>query len=129
MTIRDVLTLAHGALTHQVIGAFYDVYNALGEGFVESVYAKSLVVALGDRGLNCEREAKLVVRFRDTIVGEFRVDVLVADTVIVELKTAERIVAGHERQLRNYLKASGLTVGLLFIVSDRPIVKRMIWTG
>jgi GxxExxY protein len=128
MKTREAVHLAHSALTGDVIGAFFQVYNELGEGFVESVYSKALVVEIDRRGIQCEREAPLVVRYRDTVVGEFRVDVLVACTVIVELKTAERIVDAHERQLRNYLKAAGLSVGLLLNVGDKPTVRRMIRT-
>ncbi len=126
---RDALQLAHGAITGEIIGAFHDVYNELGHGFVESVYVRSLLVALDDRGIFGELEAPLIVRYRDTIVGRFRVDLLVEGTVIVEMKTGEKIVTAHQRQLLNYLRASGLAVGLVLNVGERPSVRRMIWTG
>ncbi len=128
-TTRDALQLAHGELTREIIGAFHDVYNELGHGFVESVYVRSLLVALDDRGIFGELEAPLIVRYRDTIVGRFRVDLLVEGTVIVEMKTGEKIVTAHQRQLLNYLRASGLAVGLVLNVGERPSVRRMIWTG
>ncbi len=126
---RDALQLAHGDLTREIIGAFHDVYNDLGHGYVESVYVRSLMVALGDRGISYEREAPLIVRFRGTIVGTFRVDLLVERTIIVEMKTGEKIVPVHERQLLNYLRASRLSVGLVLNVGERPSVRRMIWTS
>lgn len=128
MAIRDALDLAHGEITQKIIGAFHDVYNDIGDGYFESVYVRSLVVALGDRGITCEREAGLTVRFRDTIVGQFRVDLLVERAIIVEVKVGEKIVSLHERQLINYLRASGLNVGLVLNVGTRPSVRRVIWT-
>ena len=126
---RDALALAHGDLTGQVIGAFYDVYNDLWRGYVESVYARSMVVELSARAIACEREAPLVVRYRDIIVGEFRADLLVERKIIVEVKVGDKITAAHQRQLLNYLRVSGLSVGLILNVGERPSVKRLIWTG
>jgi GxxExxY protein len=60
-----------------------------------------------------QREAPLVVRYRDEVVGEFRVDLLVDDLIIVEVKTADRIAKAHERQVLNYLKAAEHPVGLI----------------
>ena len=127
--IRDALHLAHGHLTQQVIGGFYDVYNELGAGFVESVYTRALQIALAARGIAAEREAPLRVRYREIVVGDFRADLLVQQLVIVELKTCDKIQPPHERQLRNYLRASGLSVGLILNVGDTPGVKRLIWTA
>ena len=126
---RGALALAHGDLTGQVIGAFYDVYNDLWRGYVESVYARSMVVELSARAIACEREAPLVVRYRDIIVGEFRADLLVERKIIVEVKVGDKITAAHQRQLLNYLRVSGLSVGLILNVGERPSVKRLIWTG
>lgn len=125
---RDALRLAHGLLTQQIIEAFYDVYNDLDIGFVESVYALSLQIALAHRGLRAQREAPYRVQFRGQIVGDFRADLVVEDKIVVEIKTADKIVAAHERQLRNYLRASGLSVGLVLTFGERPAVRRMIWT-
>ncbi len=72
--IRHTLSLLHGDLTREIIGAFYRVYNTLGQGFVEAVYTRSLSVELSDRGICCQLEAPLTVRYRDIVVGEFRVE-------------------------------------------------------
>lgn len=128
MTTRDALTLAHGDLTEHIIGAFYEVYNSLGIGFVESVYTRALALALRDRRVTAERECPLTVRFRNVTVGEFRADLLVERLIIVEIKTADKIVEAHERQVRNYLRAARLTVGLILNVSTQPTVRRLIWT-
>ncbi len=125
----DTGRLAHGQITHEIIGAFYDVYNALGFGFVESVYANALALTLAKRGVQFERERLLPVRYRDVLVGEFRTDLVVDGKVVVELKAAERIVAAHESQLLNYLRSSGLSVGLILNFGPSATKRRLIWTG
>ena len=125
---QDVLQLAYGDPTGQIIDAFYTVYNALGDGHFESVYVRALQVELDYRGIPSERESRLAVRYRDIVVGDFRVDLLVVETVIVEVKTAHKIVAEHERQVLGYLRASGLQVGLILNAGTLPSVRRMIRT-
>ena len=101
---QDVLQLAYSDLTGTIIDAFYTVYNALGDGHFESVYVRALQVELEFRGIPSEREAPLTVRYRDKVVGDFRVDLLVAETIIVEVKTADKISAAHERQTLNSVR-------------------------
>ena len=125
---QDALQLAHGELTKEIIDAFHTVFNELGDGFVESVYVRALQTELRFRQVPTQREAPLTVYYRDEVVGEFRVDLLVDDLIIVELKTAEKIAKPHERQVLNYLKAADHPVGLILNVSDRPTVRRKIWT-
>lgn len=126
---RDALHLAHGEITHKIIGAFYEVFNEPGHGFVESVYAKALPIALSRRGLRFEREALLPVRYQGTLVGEFRPDLIIERKVIVELKATERITSVYEGQLLNYLRAGGLVVGLILNFGARAGTRRLIWTG
>lgn len=78
--------LKHAELTEVIIGSFYDVYNELGLGFLESVYREAMLVALRKKGLLVEREKSVEVRFRGEVVGVFRTDLVVANFVIVELK-------------------------------------------
>ena len=124
----DDLQLAHGEITREVIGAFYEVYNILGYGYGESVFANALPVALAERGLRFEREAPLAVRYRDVVVGVFRADLIVEGRVLVELKVAERIAAAHESQVLNYLRASGLRVALILNFGAKPAVRRLVWS-
>lgn len=126
-TNRDTHTLKHGLITEQIIGAFYEVYNALDFGFVESVYCKSLQIALERRGLLADREAPLQVHYENRIVGDFRVDLLVERCVIVEMKTADKILTIHERQLRNYLRSAHLSVGLILNAAEKPSFRRLFW--
>ena len=128
LTVDD-LRLAHGHVTRGIIGAFYDVYNELGYGFSESVYANAFSIAAANRQLQFEREVPIRVVYCGETVGIFRADFVVERKVVVELKAVERILAGHENQLLNYLRASSLTVGLILNFGPKATKRRMIWTG
>lgn len=103
----------HAKITEQIIGAAYEVWNELGFGFLESVYERSLVIALRDRGLATQTQLPIGVSFRGESVGEYVGDLLVERVVLVELKSAKQLAAAHEVQLVNYLSATGLDIGLL----------------
>ncbi|HVT38837.1 MAG TPA: GxxExxY protein [Gemmatimonadaceae bacterium] len=122
-------TLLHGDLTNEIIGSFFEVYNELGYGFIESVYQRALPLALKDRGISSEREVALTVHYRGRPVGDYRADLVVEGRVIVESKVADRIIPVHELQLLNYLKGTGLTVGILLNFGPRATFRRMILTS
>ncbi len=88
--------LKHAKVTDLVIRCFYEVYNELGPGFLESVYEAAMAIALRQAGLSVQRQAPIKVYFRGELVGEFRADVLVEEVVFCELKAASSLVAGHE---------------------------------
>ena len=117
--------LKHAELTEMVIGCFYDVYHELGHGFLESVYREAMILALQHKSLHAEREKTVEVSFRGAVVGIFRADIVVNDTVILELKTARTIDSAHEAQLINYLKATKYEVGLLFNFGPTPQFRRL----
>jgi GxxExxY protein len=119
-------TLFEEALTRRIIGAFYDVYNALGYGFLESVYANALAAELVSRGLHVVREARAEVRYRGKVVGMFRADLLVESRVVVELKASPKLHDADLAQLLNYLKATDLEVGLLLHFGPRAKVRRFV---
>src|ERR1700686_4377324 len=98
----------HSELTDLIIGVFYEVYSELGFGFLESVYRNSLRLALLEKGLAVEQEVAVTVFFRGKNVGDFRADLVVNGTILLELKTAEHIVADHESQVLNYLRSTAL---------------------
>jgi GxxExxY protein len=106
-------------LTRQIIGHAYAVMNELGVGFLESVYHKAFEIALRSGGFEVQIEAPLNVSFRGHSVGNFRVDLIVEQKVIVEVKVAEAIVGEHKAQVINYLCASGLLVGLILNFAER----------
>ena len=103
--------LKHHELTEKIIGVFFDVYNELGHGFLESVYQEALAIALAEQGLSVEHQVATPVWFRGHLIGDFRADMLVNRLVILELKAARAIDLAHEKQLLNYLSAT--EVGLL----------------
>src|SRR5689334_6962122 len=114
-------------LTERVIGEFYSVYNDLGSGFVEGVYASALELAFRDARIKAVREMPMTVHFRGHAVGEFRADFIVEARLILEIKAIDRLVPAHEAQLINYLKTSGIHVGLLLNFGPRPEFKRRIF--
>ena len=114
----------YAALTGRVIGLFYDVYNELGFGFLESVYQEAMCVALRDASLAFVSQPLLTVRFRGRAVGDFRPDLVVCSSIVVELKAARQLDPAHAAQVLNYLKATGLEVGLLLNFGARPVVRR-----
>ena len=107
------MELLEKELTEKVIGACFEVANDLGNGFLESVYRKALIIVLRQLGLKADEEVPLKVSFRGQIVGDFYADVLVDNRLIIELKAVKALTAEHEAQLMNYLKAAGVKVGLL----------------
>jgi len=114
-------------LTERIIGCAYKVYNTMGFGFLESVYEKCLMIELGQAGLKAEAQAPIDVSYEGKVVGEFVADVVVEDTVIVELKSVRQIALAHEVQLVNYLVATGKPVGLLLNFGERKVeVKRKV---
>jgi GxxExxY protein len=117
----------HEAVTGRVIGVFYDVYNELGYGFLESVYHEAIAVALEDAGLRVDRFVKVPVGFRGRQVGEFIADLMVEGVVFLELKAARGLDSAHEAQLLNYLRATTIEVGLLLNFGPKPQVKRLLF--
>jgi GxxExxY protein len=117
----------HEALTKQIIGAFYTVYNALGYGFLERVYENALTIELRKRGLRVTTQAPINVYYEGEVVGDYVADMIVQDKVIVELKAVRQLQTTHEAQLLNYLNATLYEVGLLFNFGPKPTFKRKIF--
>ena len=115
--------------TEQIIGCAYHVYNKMGFGFLESVYEKCMIIELEKAGLRAESQQPIKVFYEDHTVGEFVADLVVEDTVIVELKSVRQVVKAHEIQLVNYLVATQTDVGLLLNFGDRKVeVQRKVRT-
>lgn len=119
--------MEHRELTEKIIGCAYKVYNTMGFGFVESVYEKCLLIELRKAGLTAANQEAIEVRYDGEVVGEFLADVVVENTVILELKAIRRIVQAHEVQLVNYLVATGRPVGLILNFGEHKVeVKRKV---
>jgi GxxExxY protein len=116
----------HDDLTRRIIGVFYDVYNELGGGFVELVYREAMRIALTQAGLAVCVETSIPVRFRGELVGSFRADLIVNDSVLLELKACDTLVREHEIQTLNYLKATTFEVALLMNFGPAPKFKRFV---
>ena len=107
------MALLHQELSSKILQSCFEVLNELGSGFVESVYEKALLIALRDKKVNAVAQAALSVVFRGQEVGHFFADVLVEDKIIIELKAVKELAPEHQAQVINYLKATGIEVGLL----------------
>jgi GxxExxY protein len=110
----------HKELTKGIIGAFYDVYNSLGYGFLEKVYENALAIELRQRGFQVEQQQSIRVLYRGQIVGDYFADLVVNDLVIVELKAIKKVTDKEQAQLLNYLKATPHEVGLLLNFGPTP---------
>ncbi len=119
--------MKHEAISEQIIGAYFDVYNTLGWGFLESVYQSAMELEMRNRGLRIVPQSRIDVFYRTAKVGTFFADVLVEDAVIVELKACEELAAAHEAQLLNYLKATNIDVGLLLNFGKKSAWKRKVY--
>ena len=120
-------TYKHSKLTDLIIGVFYEVYNELGFGFLESVYRNALQLALIEKQLVVMPEKAISVYFRGNKVGDFRADLVVNDLVLLELKTAEAIAIAHEAQILNYLRSTTMEIGLILNFGPKPQVRRLLF--
>ena len=119
--------LKHRELTEKLIGIFFDIYNELGHGFLESVYEEAFAVSLAEQGIFFQRQMAVPVWFHGRTIGDFRADLLVDGKVIVELKAARQIDPSFEKQLLNYLRATEIEVGMLFNFGPEAVFKRYVF--
>lgn len=118
-----------GELTGRVIGVFFDVYNELGFGHLESVYRRAMLVALVQAGIPAASDVPIDVRFRGVIVGRFRADLIVDNSLVVEAKSVRVLEPIHEAQLLNYLRSTRLELGLLLNFGHTPKVRRLAYSN
>ena len=127
MNEADQLVLKHKELTHKIIGVFHEVYNELGHGFLESVYHKSLGLALTSAGVDVRNHVRIPVWFRGQRVGMFEGDMLVEHSILLELKTARCLDLSHQSQLLNYLRATDIEMGMLLNFGVKPELKTLLF--
>ena len=101
------------SLTEKVLGAVFEVSNTLGAGFLEKVYERALLMELRTRGIRATGQTSLAVSYKGQTVGEYFVDILVEDVLVVELKCVDHLANEHTAQCLNYLRASGRALCLL----------------
>jgi len=119
----------HSEITDKIIKCFYKVYNTLGYGFLEKVYENALFLELKSLGLFVEKQKQIKVFYENKKVGEYYADLIVSESVIIELKAAESLCEEHEYQLINYLKATEIEVGLLLNFGKNPELKRKVFSN
>ncbi len=113
-------------VTDKIIRCFYNVFDELRAGFLESIYLKALIIELKYIGFKVDVEKEIKVNYKGTIIGNFRADIVVEDKVIIEIKAISVLNSQHEAQLLNYLKATGIRVGLLLNFGNKLEFTRRI---
>jgi GxxExxY protein len=116
-------------LTEKIIGCGIEVHRNLGPGLLEATYEEALCIELGESSIRYRRQAPFPILYKGRTLGEYRVDLLVEDAVIVEIKSVERLDPVFEAQVLTYLKATGKRVGLLMNFNSRLLrdgIKRLI---
>lgn len=114
--------------THRIIGAALEVSNVLGTGFLEAVYRRALLTELKLRGLTAVEEVRFTINYKGDTVGTYVADLVVVQSVIVELKAVSALDRTHTGQVLNYLRASGLLVGLLFNFGQAKLEMKRVRT-
>jgi len=125
----DNTNIIYRDLSYQVMGAIFEVHKELGPGFIESVYEKALLLELTSRGMKGDVEKIFDLTYKGKKVGTHRLDLIVEDKIVVELKTVERFAPHHTARLLSYLKASGHRLGILVNFSKAEVESRRVVTG
>ena len=118
--------MKHKDITSKIIECAYRVGNTLGFGFLENVYQNALMIELQKNGLTAQKELPLKVYYDDQIVGDYVADIIVEGKIVLELKSVKELHPAHEAQLINYLKATGIEIGLLINFAEKVVVKRRV---
>ena len=119
--MREEKDLPHSDLTRKIIQCCFEVMKELGAGFLENVYKNALYIAMKQKSMNILAEQKYEVVFRKHKIGKYVADLVVENLVIVELKCCKTLPSEHQAQVINYLKASGLPVGLLINFGNQKL--------
>jgi GxxExxY protein len=117
----DQADLIHKELVFQIVGCAMKVHRELGYGFLEKVYENSLMLLLKKENIEARQQCPVPVHFEDHIVGEYYANILIEGKVLVELKTVDKIINAHYVKLLNYLKATGIRLGLLLNLGPRKL--------
>ena len=120
--------MKHKELTSKIIECAYKVHNTLGFGFLEAVYQNALLIELIKAGLQAEKDKKIKVYYDNQVIGDYMADIIVEGKIILELKSVKELHPAHEAQLVNYLKATGLEVGLLLNFGESMEIKRKVFS-
>ncbi len=100
-------------LSYKLVGLAMEVHTELGSGFLEKVYENALMIMFEENGIKAEQQVPIKVRFHDRVVGDYIADIVIEDSIILELKAAEKLIPIHKAQTLNYLKATNLKLAIL----------------
>lgn len=114
-------------LTEKIISCAFEVHNTMGFGFAEKVYENALKIELEGLGVPVQQQKALTVYYKDSVVGEYIADLVVNDSIIIEVKAIKNIDKAHEAQLMNYLKATGIKLGLIINFGSSVNIKRIVF--
>ena len=118
----------HSNITSEIIKAFYEVYNKLGYGFLEKVYQNALLIELRKIYLDCKPAYPIDVYYEGQKIGFYIADIILENSVIIEIKAAESLCEEHEAQLVNYLRATDIEVGILLNFGKKLSFKRKVFS-
>lgn len=119
----------HKSLSDSILKIYYEVYNELGYGFLEKVYQNAMYFELKSQGFKVEAQKQIKVYYKSQIVGEYFADIIVEDSITLELKACECLMDEHQAQLLNYLRATKVEIGMLLNFGTEPEFKRLIYTN
>lgn len=117
----------HSELSKKILKVFFEVHTELGFGFSEKIYQKAYAIALCEAGMKVDEQVPVKVYFRGQLVGEFFADMVVNDSILLELKSASMIIEEHEAQLLNYLKSTEIEVGYVLNFGKSASFKRKVF--
>jgi GxxExxY protein len=120
MTTNE-MNIIYPDLSYEIMGAIFEVHKKLGPGFLESIYEKALIEELSNRGMKFETQKIINLTYKNKKIGIHRLDLVVEDKVVIELKTVERFSVHPKAQLTSYLKASGYKLGILVNFSKSKV--------
>ena len=121
--------LLHRNLSDTILKIYFEVYNEHGYGFLEKVYQNAMYFELKSQGYKVEAQKQIKVYYKSQLVGDYFADLLIDDSIILELKACECLMDEHKAQLLNYLKATEVEIGLLLNFGITPEFKRSIYTN
>ena len=126
-SVAKKMKMTLNEITYKINGAIFEVNKILGAGFLEKIYENALMIELKENGLSVENQVPIQVNYKDRLVGDYFADILVEKKVIIEIKAIEKLSKVHEAQLLNYLKATGMPVGLLVnFTHPKAVIKRFV---
>jgi len=108
-------------LSYKIVGLAMEVHRELGYGFLEKVYENALMILFDEKGIKAEQQKSIKVSFKNKIVGEYIADIVIEGSIIIELKCVSKISPVHKAQLANYLKSTGLKLGIIINFNNEKI--------